>query len=66
MIGLVAWLDVAEPRVDRAKSDFQVGERRDPCAAATAGVPFPTLRILSLVGRSGDGAFEQGWLFALS
>ncbi len=61
--GLETRLDAAELIVESAKSDFQVGDRSDPCATAIAGVPFPTLRTLSLGARSGEGALDGGRLW---
>ncbi|KAK2073268.1 hypothetical protein P8C59_007559 [Phyllachora maydis] len=46
-----------------AESDFHDGERRDPCAAATGGVPFPTFLTFSFFEtRSGEGDLDDGWL----
>jgi hypothetical protein len=59
-VGLDTRLEEAELTAD---SDFQVGERSDPWATATGGVPLPTLRTLSLGGRSGDGALDGGRLW---
>lgn len=41
-----------------APSVFQVGDLREPCAMATAGVPLPMLLTLSLGPRSGELALE--------
>jgi outer membrane murein-binding lipoprotein Lpp len=62
MTGLATRLDAAELMVESADSDFQVGDRSEPCATATAGVPFPTLRTRSLGARSGDGVLDGGRL----
>lgn len=62
MTGLETRLEAAELIVERADSDFHVGDRSDPCATAIAGVPFPTLRTRSLGCRSGDGALDGGRL----
>ena len=47
-------MDVLDTELLIEMSDFHEGERKEPLATATAGVPLPALRTLSFCGRSGD------------
>jgi len=65
LTGLGAPLDAADRWPETAVSDFHVGDRREPRASATAGVPLPTAargRSLLRCARSGDAVLDGGRL----